>query len=82
MKQSLEAKDWPLLQATIHKMIPSFAIVGIGTDYLNVAKKIQEFARMQQETHSIPALVQQIEHICGRACGELEDELCKIKNAG
>jgi hypothetical protein len=80
MKQSLMAKDWPLLQGTIHKMIPSFSIVGISTNYVNVAKKIQEFARTQEETEGIPGLVQQIENVCEEACRELESELIAIKN--
>ena len=80
MKQSLLEKDWPLLQGTIHKMIPSFSIVGINANYVNLAKKIQEFARTQQETDGIPGLVLQLENICAEACRELETELLAIKN--
>ena len=80
MKQSLLEKDWPLLQGTIHKMIPSFSIVGISSNYVTLAKKIQEFARTQQETDGIPGLVMQIENICADACRELETELLAIKN--
>lgn len=80
MKQSLLEKDWPLLQGTIHKMIPSFSIVGINANYVNLAKKIQEFARTQQETDGIPGLVLQLENICADACRELETELLAIKN--
>ena len=80
IKQSLLEKDWPLLQGTIHKMIPSFSIVGINANYVNLAKKIQEFARTQQETDGIPGLVLQLENICADACRELETELLAIKN--
>jgi len=39
MKQSMKNKDWDLLYSAVHKMIPSFAIMGISTDYENMAKK-------------------------------------------
>ena len=32
MKQSLKDKDWNLLHASVHKMIPSFSIMGISSD--------------------------------------------------
>ena len=50
MKQSLLNKDWKSLQATVHKMIPSFSIMGISADYENLARKIQEYARTQEQT--------------------------------
>ena len=80
MKQSLKDKDWNLLQASAHKMIPSFSIVGISVDFENMAKKVQEFARTQSETDGIPDLVLQIEIICKQACIELEEEFNSIKN--
>ena len=40
----LEEKDWKSLYAAVHKMIPSFSIMGISTDFENMAKKIQEYA--------------------------------------
>jgi PAS domain S-box-containing protein len=80
MKQSLFTKDWNLLYTTIHKLIPSFSIVGISTDFENMAKKVQEYAGTQQETDKIPALVTQLESICNQACVELEDEFNLIKN--
>ncbi len=80
MKQSLFTKDWNLLYTTIHKLIPSFSIVGISTDFENMAKKVQEYAGTQQETDKIPALATQLESICNQACVELEDEFNLIKN--
>jgi len=46
MKQSLQDKNWNLLQSAVHKMIPSFSIMGISTDFEDLAKKVQESARM------------------------------------
>ena len=39
MKQSLIDKDWNLLYASAHKIIPSFSIMGISIDFENMAKK-------------------------------------------
>ena len=80
MKSSLQVKDWKALQAAVHKMIPSFSIMGISTDFENMAKKVQEYASSQQQTDSIPDLVNKLENICSRACNELQDEYNAIKN--
>jgi signal transduction histidine kinase/DNA-binding response OmpR family regulator len=46
MKQSLQFKNWNLLRSSVHKMIPSFSIMGINSDFEDLAKKVQEWARM------------------------------------
>ncbi|MEQ1666557.1 MAG: response regulator, partial [Bdellovibrionales bacterium] len=74
MKQSFEEKDWTLLQSAVHKMIPSFSIMGISTDFENMAKKVQEFASTQQVSNGMPDLVLQLENICMQACKELTEE--------
>ncbi len=80
MKQSLEDKNWEMLHSTIHKMIPSFSIVGIHKDFENMAKKVQEYASTQQQTDGIINLVLQLENVCNQACVELEEEFNSIKN--
>jgi PAS domain S-box-containing protein len=80
MKRSMQDKDWHLLHSAVHKMIPSFSIVGISPDFENMAKKVQEYASTQQQTDGIPDLVLQLENICLQACKELEIEFNKIKN--
>lgn len=80
MKQSLRDKDWNSLYAAVHKMIPSFSIMGISTDFENMAKKVQEYASTQQQTDGIPDLVLQLENICAQACTELTEEFNTIKN--
>ena len=82
MKQSLRDKDWKALHAAAHKMIPSFIIMGISTDFENMAKRVQEYASTQQQEDGIPDLILQLENICKRACKELEIELNTIKNTG
>ena len=79
MKQSFLARDWDLLYATVHKMIPSFSIVGINADFENMAKKIQEFTKAQDLTDEIQDLVLQLENICTQACEELTEELNTFK---
>ena len=80
MKQSLQDKDWRSLYSAMHKMIPSFSVVGISTDFENMAKKIQEYARTRQQVEEIPDLALKIEKVCAQACIELEEELNTIKN--
>ncbi len=80
MKLGLKNKDWGLLQGTAHKMIPSFAIMGIDTSFENMAKRVQEYAGMKEHTAKIPALVVQLESICIQACKELGEEFTMIKN--
>lgn len=81
MKKSWKEKDWSSLYASVHKMIPSFAIMGISTDYENMAKKVQDYAKNQQQSNGIDDLVQQIDTVCTQACVELEAEYTMIKNA-
>jgi CheY-like chemotaxis protein len=80
MKKSFMDKDWDSLYAVVHKMIPSFSIIGLHVDFENMAKKVQEFASTQQKTGDIMNMVVQLENICTQACNELEEELNRIKN--
>ena len=80
MNQSLEAKDWKSLKAVIHKMIPSFSIVGISKDYEEIAKNIQEYAGAEVQTERIPDMLYQLDKVCTQACRELEEELESITN--
>jgi len=80
MKQSLQDKDWNSLYSAVHKIIPSFSIMGMSVDFENMAKKVQEYASTQQQTAGISDLVKQLENICEQACKELEVEFNLIKN--
>ena len=81
MKQSLRDKDWLSLHSAVHKMIPSFSIMGISTDFENMAKKVQEYASTQKQTDEITGMVLQLENICMQACIELQEEFDSIKNS-
>lgn len=80
MKNGMQNKDWPSLYGAIHKMIPSFSIMGISVDFENMAKKLQDYASTQQFADDISDIVLQLENICTQACIELEEELNSIKN--
>ena len=82
MKKSFRDKDWGSLHATVHKMIPSFSIMGINTDFENMAKKIQDYASTQQLADGIHDMILQLENVCTQACKELTEEFNSLKNAG
>ncbi|MDD2281467.1 MAG: PAS domain S-box protein [Bacteroidales bacterium] len=80
MKRSLKDKDWKSLYSAVHKLIPSFSIMGISPNFENMAKKVQEYASTQQQTDGILDLVLQLEIVCNQACEELKEDLITIKN--
>lgn len=80
MKQSMENKNWDNLYSAVHKMIPSFAIMGINEKFENMAKKVQDFAANHQQTDIIATLIVEIENICMQACDELKEEYLIMKN--
>ena len=80
MNQSMEDQDWNSLHAAVHKMIPSFSIMGMGTELENMAKKVQEFATNQEQLGEIQKMVTELGSVCEQACRELEVEFNRIKN--
>ena len=81
MKQSLLKKDWESLGSAAHKMIPSFAIMGMGTDFENMARKMQEYSHKQEQSESIHEMMTQLENVCTQVCEELMEEFNKMKEA-
>ena len=81
MKQSWKEKDWNSLYAAVHKLIPSFMIMGISSDFEEKARKIQDFAKNQLQSEGISIMVFELEKVCGQACQELKNEYDAIKNA-
>jgi len=79
MKKALLGKDWQSLHAAVHKMIPSFAIMGMSVDFENMAKKVQEYAGSAHQPDVITDMVLQLENVCMQACEELETEFNNIK---
>jgi PAS domain S-box-containing protein len=80
IKQSLKNKDWVGLYSSAHKIIPSFSIMGIDSEFEKMAKTIQEYANTQKQSDDIHNMVTQLENICVQACQELEIEFNNLKN--
>ena len=81
MKQSDADKDWPSLYIAVHKLIPSFAIMGINADFENMAKKVQEYASKEQNVDKIQSLVILLDKVCTQACEELTEVFNELKDA-
>jgi PAS domain S-box-containing protein len=79
MKQSMKDENWPGLYSAVHKMIPSFSIMGISHNFESMAKRVQEYAGMQQQTEGVPEMILQLECVCLQACDELKEEYTKLK---
>jgi hypothetical protein len=80
MKHSFVTQDWHALNAGIHKMIPSFSIMGFSSEVEGMAKRIQDFARNQLLTEGALELTLELELICTQAYQELELEYLRIEN--
>ena len=81
MKISFLDKDWDELYTIVHKMIPSFFIMGIHKDFENMAKKIQEYAKNRVNLDELQDLILQLENVCFQTCAELKEEYNLIKKA-
>lgn len=79
MKSSLQKKNWEALHAAVHKMIPSFSIMGISSEFEQIAIHIKEFAARQEPLETISNMVTQLENVCNQACVELTEVLNDIK---
>jgi len=79
MNDGLKNEDWGSLQAAVHKMIPSFSIMGLSSDYEILAKKIHEYAATMKNIMEITEMIKKIETVCLNSCKELEQELNIIK---
>jgi PAS domain S-box-containing protein len=78
IKDSVQRNDWPQVQTIAHKIIPSFAIMGISADHEDLAKRIQEYARSQQHVDIMPGLVRQLTEVLEQTCKELEIEVTDL----
>ncbi len=80
IKKSFMENDWITLHAAVHKMIPSFSIVGMDKEFESMAKKLQEYAIAQEISVEIKDIVSQLEQACSLACKELKEEYNRINN--
>ncbi len=79
MKKSWADKNWSLLQSAVHKMIPSFSIMGINTDFEKMAIRVKEYAASEKEETLMNDLILQLEDVCTQACTELTEAFNHIK---
>jgi PAS domain S-box-containing protein len=79
MKQSLDEKDWKSVYSAVHKMIPSFSIMGMSKDFETMAVKIQEYAASGTHLEEITGLIHNVDTICTQACMELKEEMKLIE---
>jgi PAS domain S-box-containing protein len=63
MRESHTKKDWPMLQAAVHKLLPSFDIMGINSDFTNTAKKIHEYAATLEISKELDDMVATLETV-------------------
>ena len=76
IRKSYLQKDFETLKMTVHKLIPSFSIVGIDDDYLELAKKIEN----EITSPKLKIWIQKLENTCNQAIEELKIELKNLKN--
>ena len=80
MKLSFQNRDWETLQKAVHKIIPSFSIMGIDVGFEKMAHKIHEYAATMQNTSDISVLIIELEAVLLQSCDELLEEIQLIKN--
>ena len=80
MTTGLNEKDWSSLRSAVHKLIPSFYIMGITNDLEKIARHIQHETTVQQSTDGMSGFVASLEHGCAQALEALEREYELIKN--
>ncbi|MBC7382558.1 MAG: hypothetical protein H7296_06115 [Bacteroidia bacterium] len=72
IKNGIKEKDWETVHGAIHKMIPSFWMMGIDPAYEAMAKTLQDYASKKENLEEIPQLYFKINEECLLACKELE----------
>ena len=75
MKESYQKKNWNALHSAVHKMLPSFAIIGIGKPVEEMAHQIQNAALAGDSSDRLLDLISRIDVACANACKELQKEL-------
>jgi PAS domain S-box-containing protein len=81
IKKSLREKDWQTLKSAIHKLLPSFSIMGMDEEVELMAKRVQENAHTLEITDEVHHLTLELIKVCHQSFAELEIELNNlIKN--
>ncbi len=80
MNLSFQNRDWDLLHKSVHKILPSFSIMGIDIGFEKMAQKILEYALAMQTSEIAGALITELGAILTQSCEELREEILLIKN--
>lgn len=75
MKNFKITKDWNSLLHHAHKIRSDINCMGIPKPYGNIAKQIEEYAKLQENFDLIEGLVLKLETVILQVYLELEDEL-------
>jgi PAS domain S-box-containing protein len=76
IKKSWLEKDLETLTAAVHKLIPSFAIVGMDKKHEDIARKIE----INPTAIEMKNWLLELENVCSQAVEELKTELNNLKN--
>lgn len=87
INEGFKNEDWNTVYVAAHKMIPSFSIVGMSSEYETLIKKVQNYANTRQKKHTanknntqeIKTIVKQLTNACTHACSEIKAEYTLLK---
>lgn len=68
-------RDWNSLQHHAHKIRSDINCMGISKTHGNIAKQIEECAKLQENSELIPGLILKLETVLLQVYKELEEEL-------
>ena len=80
MRTSFKNKEWSTFQSSVHKMIPSFSIMGFPPQYEEMARTLQAYEGSIIEQERMSLQMKTIEAGCNQACIELKAEYNRLDN--
>lgn len=86
MKMAIAEREWLALKQATHSIIPTFATIGMSTEFEDIAKAIQALAVLlsggteasEATLTKVQTLFLEIEIVCGLAAQELEAKLLAL----
>ena len=79
MKKGLAESKWKLVQASAHKIVPSFKILGVKNEYEVKARKVEELASLNESNYLIEVLINELEIACNNIYTELQQEMVLLQ---
>ena len=75
MRRSLDNADWVSLHSVVHRLIPSFSMMGMPKEIREIAEKLQKSAAAGERSDEMGEWVEIINSVCMKACAELKEYL-------